>query len=61
VWVQLVEESLPLRVPWNFQGEEHNRALNEALAPIVRGEQALSLATLAEADKTVQAALDRPR
>ena len=61
VWVQLVEESLPLRVPWNFQGEEHNRALNEALAPIIRGEQALSLATLAEADKTVQAALDRPR
>jgi ABC-type glycerol-3-phosphate transport system substrate-binding protein len=61
VWIQLVEEALPLRVPWNFQGEEHNRALNEALAPVMRGELALSLATLTEADKKVQAALDLPR
>ena len=61
VWIQLVEESLPLSVPWNFQGEEHQRALGEALAPIMRNERALSLTNLAEADKQVQAVLDRPR
>ncbi|MDQ3700936.1 MAG: extracellular solute-binding protein [Chloroflexota bacterium] len=60
-WIQAVEESLPLKVPWNFLGEEHNRALNEGLAPLMRNEVALSQATLAEVDRTVQAVLDKPR
>jgi hypothetical protein len=48
-------------VPWNFQGEEHQRVLNEGMNAILRGEVAMNQSTLAELDRQLQTVLDQPR
>ncbi|HEX2517864.1 MAG TPA: sugar ABC transporter substrate-binding protein [Chloroflexota bacterium] len=61
VWIEAAENALPLKVPWNFLGEEHQKVLNEGLNPILRGEAAPNAATMAELDRRLQVVLDRPR
>jgi ABC-type glycerol-3-phosphate transport system substrate-binding protein len=61
VWIEGAENALPLKVPWNFEGEEHQKVLNEGLNAIFRGEAALNQSTLAELDRQLQVVLDRPR
>jgi ABC-type glycerol-3-phosphate transport system substrate-binding protein len=61
VWIEAAEQALPLKVPWNFLGEEHQRVLNEGMNPILRGEVAVNASTLAELDRKLQVVLDRPR
>jgi len=61
VWIQAAEEALPLRIPWNFLGEEHQKVLNEGLNPILRGEATVNQSTLAEIDRRLQVVLDKPR
>jgi multiple sugar transport system substrate-binding protein/raffinose/stachyose/melibiose transport system substrate-binding protein len=61
VWIEAAENALPLKVPWNFEGEEHQRVLNEGMNAILSGEQALNQSTLAELDRRLQVVLDRPR
>ncbi|HEX2185712.1 MAG TPA: sugar ABC transporter substrate-binding protein [Chloroflexota bacterium] len=61
VWIEAAEGAMPLKVPWNFLGEEHQKVLNEGLNPILKGEQAANAATLAEVDRTLQVVLEKPR
>lgn len=61
VWIEAAENALPLKVPWNFQGEEHQKVLNEGLNPILRGELAVNQSTLNEIDRQLQVVLDKPR
>jgi ABC-type glycerol-3-phosphate transport system substrate-binding protein len=61
VWIEAAENALPLRVPWNFEGEEHQAVLNEGLNAVFRGEAALNQSTLAELDRRLQVVLDKPR
>lgn len=61
VWIEGAENALPLRVPWNFEGEEHQKVLNDGINAILRGEVALNQSTLSELDRQLQVVLDRPR
>jgi ABC-type glycerol-3-phosphate transport system substrate-binding protein len=61
VWIEAAENALPLKVPWNFEGEEHQAVLNEGLNAVFRGEVALNQSTLAELDRRLQVVLDKPR
>jgi multiple sugar transport system substrate-binding protein len=61
VWIEGAENALPLKVPYNFEGEEHQRVLNEGMNAIFRGEVALNQSTLSELDRRLQVVLDRPR
>jgi ABC-type glycerol-3-phosphate transport system substrate-binding protein len=61
VWIEGAENALPLKVPYNFQGEEHQKVLNEGINAIFRGEVGLNQSTLAELDRRLQVVLDEPR
>ncbi|HEX2037646.1 MAG TPA: sugar ABC transporter substrate-binding protein [Chloroflexota bacterium] len=61
VWIEAAEGAMPLKVPWNFLGEEHQKVLNEGMNPILRGEVSPNAATLAELDRQLQVVLDKPR
>jgi ABC-type glycerol-3-phosphate transport system substrate-binding protein len=61
VWIEAAENALPLKVPWNFLGEEHQNVLNTRLNSIVDGDQAPTRAYLLEMDRELQAVLDKPR
>jgi ABC-type glycerol-3-phosphate transport system substrate-binding protein len=61
VWIEGAENALPLKVPYNFQGEEHQKVLNEGINAVLRGEVGLNQSTLAELDRRLQVVLDTPR
>ncbi|MGH2369614.1 MAG: extracellular solute-binding protein, partial [Chloroflexota bacterium] len=61
VWIEAAEGAMLLKVPWNFQGEEHQRVLNEGMNAILGGKTALNQSTLAELDRQLQVVLDKPR
>ena len=61
IWVDAAEGAMSLKVPWNFQGEEHQKVLNEGMNAIFEGKTALNQSTLAELDRRLQVVLDQPR
>ncbi len=55
------DKSIKKNVPYNFEGEEHQKVLNEGINAILRGDVALNQSTLAELDRRLQVVLDLPR
>lgn len=61
VWVEAAEGAMGIKVPWNFEGEEHQKVLNQGINEIFEGKVALNQSTLVELDRRLQVILDRPR